>query len=410
MGIVSKSGGGGGETGGNAAMDAGGGPDEIRTNLPPRTGPICGRRDEMQAIVDAFNKAQQEKRSGVVEVTGKLGTGATTVAVELARRAGGRFPGGAWLLRADLGPDLAWADLAACRGETVTTSLVESARIERERAAAEPRSLIVVDGVTADTDLDAVLPDLSGAGADIFLVTTEPTGTMDEVVHVSAVPDQAPRRIAHAVLRVKDGEEEVDVPVVRVTDGLAITASLAARVAVAHHPDGPARSLADLPAALMQIVPLVAQHPAALELLLVCGVAHPTLITADALYGAIGNLRARRGLEFDGEDVGNGVLHLVRLGLLSLDEESRVSMHPLLQEAVRAMASTDADLRIAREGLAQGLMDEAAEALTDEGVDIHRAGLHQLRYLRDTSEGDTQTKLAAAIAEVETALGIGVGE
>ncbi len=65
MAIVSKGGGGGG-AGGGATADAGGGMEEVRTNLPPRTGPICGRRPEMQAVVDAFGKAQQEKRAGLV--------------------------------------------------------------------------------------------------------------------------------------------------------------------------------------------------------------------------------------------------------------------------------------------------------------------------------------------------------
>lgn len=309
------------------------------------------------------------------------------------------------MLRADLGADLAWADLAACRGETVTGTLAETAQRERERASAEPRSLIVVDGVTPETDLASVLPELDGAAADIFLVTSEPTGRFDDVVPVEAVPEQAPRRIAHAVLRVKDGEE-LEPPIVRVKDGLAITASLSARVAVAHHPDGPPRSIDDLSAALMQIVPLVAQHPTALELLLVCGVAHPTLITADALYGAITNLRSRRGMELDGNDVGTGVLHLVRLGMLSLDEESRVSMHPLLQEAVRGMARTEADLEVAREGLAEGLIDEATDAITDESIDVRHVGLHQLRYLRDTTTGELHERLAATVTQVETKLGI----
>jgi hypothetical protein len=405
MAIVSKGGGGGGGAGGEAAMDSGGG-GEVMTNLPPRTGPICGRRDEMQTIVELFNKAQKEERAGVVEVTGKPGTGATSVAVELARRAGGRFPGGAWVVRADLGPDLAWADLAACRGETATTNLAESAQRERDRAVAEPRSLIVLDGVSADTDLDAVLPDLEGALVDFFLVSTEATGRFDDVVEVSAVPEQAPRRIAHAVLRVKDQQEEIEPPIVRVKDGLAITASLAARVCVAHHPNGPPRSIDNIKAALMQIVPLVAQHATALELLLVCGVAHPTLITADALYGAIANLRARRGMELEGNDVGTGVLHLVRLGLLTLDEESRVSMHPLLQEAVRGMARAEEDLAVAREGLAEGLIVEATEAMSDDGVDVRRVGLHQLRHLRDSATGELQARLAATVEQVEGRLGI----
>ena len=385
MAIVSKGGGGGGPAGG-ATQDAGGGAQEIRTNLPPRTGPICGRRAEMQAVVDAFAEAQQQKRCGLVEITGPSGVGATSVAVELARRAGGRFPGGAWILRADLGPELAWADLAASRGTTLTRSLAESANAERERQGQEPRSLLVVDGVTPETDLDALLPPRDANGVDVFVVSSSPTGKIDDVVEVSPVPEQAPRRIAHAVLRVRDGDD-LTPPVVRVTDGLAVTASLAARVSVAYHPDGPPRSVKDLSAAVMQVVPLVGQHPTALELLLVCGVAHSTLLSADALFGAIEHLRKQRSIEMKEEEVGTGVLHLVRLGLLSLDEESRVSMHPLLQAVVRGMARDEADLRIAREALAAGLMAEAEAAIHEDGVDVRRVGLHQLRHVRDAVDG-----------------------
>jgi hypothetical protein len=405
MAIVSKGGGGGGGAGGGATADAGGGAEEVRTNLPPRTGPICGRRAEMQAVVDSFAQAQQEQRSGLVEITGAAGCGATSVAVELARRAGGRFPGGAWMLRADMGADQAWADLAACRGETATKSLAESAQRERERQGQEPRSLLVVDGVAADTDLDALLPSVEHNGADVFVVTQSRTGKIDEVVEVGPVPSHAPRRIAHAVLRVRDGND-VAPPVVRVKDGLAITASIAARVSVAYHPDGPPRSVDDLSAAVMQIVPLVGQHPTALELLLVCGVAHPTLLSADALYGAIEHLRKQRNIELKDEEVGTGVLHLVRLGLLILDEESRVSMHPLLQDVVRGMAREDADLIVARGALAAGLMAEAEEAVGDDGVDVRRAGLHQLRHVREGAEGALRAQLDAAIGTLESALGI----
>ena len=408
MAIVSKAGGGGGGSGGGATADAGGGAADVRTNLPPRTGPICGRRPEMQAVVDAFGKAQQEKRAGLVEITGGLGRGATSVAVELARRAGGRFPGGAWMLRADIGADLAWADLAACRGEKATKNLAESAERERERQGLEPRSLLVVDGVAPGTDLEALLPSRAHNGADIFVVTSERTGTIDDVVEIGPVPDQAPRRIAHAVLRVRDGDELV-APVVRVQDGMAITASLAARVSVAYHPDGPPRSVKSLTAAVMQIVPLVAQHPTALELVLVCGIAHPTLLSADALYGAIAHLRKRRDLDLKDEDVGTGVLHLVRLGLLNLDEESRVSMHPLLQDVVRGMARDEADLRVAREGLAAGLIEEAHEAMSDDGVDVRRSGLHQLRHLRgEVDEGPVRARLDETIGKLEEALGVAV--
>ena len=86
----------------------------------------------------------------------------------------------------------ALAEQPACRGETVTKSLAESASRERERQGAEPRSLLVVDGVTPDTDLDALLPTREHNGADVFVVTSERTGRIDDVVEVATVPEQAP--------------------------------------------------------------------------------------------------------------------------------------------------------------------------------------------------------------------------
>ena len=57
MAIVSKGGGGGGGAGGDAAMDAGGGADEIRTNLPPRTGRMKPTR-----LLDDLAPALEELR------------------------------------------------------------------------------------------------------------------------------------------------------------------------------------------------------------------------------------------------------------------------------------------------------------------------------------------------------------
>ncbi len=407
MAIVSR-GGGPSEAGGGATRD-GGGDGVVMTNLPPRTGPVCGRRPEMQAIADAYTARQRAQSPGFVEITGAAGTGASTVAVELARRVGVRFPGGAWYLRADLGPDLAWADLAAARGETATRSLAESAARERERVAAGPRALLVVDGVASAEAWEAVKPPQATVenGIDGFVVADARTGAFEHVVDVPAVPEHAARRIAHAVLRLKEGDA-AEAPVVRSCDGLAITASLAARVAVARHPDPTGCSVPDLRAALMQLLPLVSRGPGntAVELMLLAGVAHPTLITTDALHGALAQLRGARGIALADEDVGHGVLHLVRLGLLTLDEESRVSIHPLVQEAVRGIVRGEEDLRVAQRGLAAGLVAAAEQALGDDGVDVRLVGLHQLRHLHATAEPVVQEQLAPTIAKVEAALGI----
>ncbi len=403
MAIISRGGGGGGGPGGQT--DAAGGAAEVLSNLPPRTGPVCGRRTEMQAVVDVLNAALTAREPGVVEITGPRGTGASTVAVELARRAGGNFPGGAWILRAGLGADLAWAEIAAARGENRTTDLKATAERERARLAEEPKSLLVVDGAAVD-DLEALIPEVGPTTADVFVVTEEPSGIYEGVVEIAPVPEHAPRRIAHSVLRIREGDE-VTPPQVRACDGLAMTASLAARAAVAYYPNGAARSVSDLRDAVVGLIPLFQKsHPICLEILLIGSVAHPTLIAVDALYGAVHSLRSSRGGELKADELSNGVLHLVRLGLVELDEESRISMHPLVQDVFRGMAQSDADLEVARTALAHGLVAEVDEAMHEDGVDVARAGLHQVRHLLPDAPDAVRGDLATALSKLETALGV----
>jgi len=380
MAIISRGGGEGGGAGGQTDA-AGGGAAEVLSNLPPRTGPVCGRKPEMQAVVEVLNAALSAREPAVVEISGARGTGASTVAVELARRAGASFPGGAWILRAGLGADLAWAEIAAARGESRTTDLKATAARERERLTEEPKSLLVVDGAASDDDLADLIPQAGPTAADVFVVTEKPTGRYEGVVEVRPVPEHAPRRIAHSVLRVREGDD-VTPPTVRACDGLAVTASLAARAAVAYYPNGAARSVRDLREAVVGLIPLFQNsQPICLEILLIGAVAHPTLIAVDALYGAVHSLRSSRGGELKADDLSNGVLHLVRLGLLELDEESRISMHPLVQDVFRGMAQSEADIEVARTALAHGLIAEVDEAMHEDGVDVPRAGLHQLRHL-----------------------------
>ena len=355
MAILSK-GGSGGESGGGGA-EAAGGPDpaDIRTNLPPRTGPICGRKPEMQSIVDVFSRSSQGERAGRIEIWGAPGSGATSVALELARRAGGRFPGGAWWIRLDLGADLAWADLAVTRSKTARVKDLRAvASAERERFGKEPRSLLVIDGVPSPDALREALPPEGDGAADVFAVSEKPTGVFDSVVEVGGVPAHAPRRIAHAVLRIRDGEKATP-PAVRTLDGLALTASLAARAAVAYDGQAGPISVDDPTSAVMRLMPLVAQNPASVEALLLCSMAHSSLLSVDAIMGAVAKLREGRGKAPEPSEMGEAILRLVRLGLLSLDEESRVSMHPVVQTVVRAMAKTDEDRRVTREALANGL-------------------------------------------------------
>jgi hypothetical protein len=137
--------------------------------------------------------------------------------------------------------------------------------------------------------------------------------------------------------------------------------------------------------------------------------AHRSLLGVDAIMGAVARLREGRGKVPEPSEMGEAILRLVRLGLLSLDEESRISMHPVVQEVVRGMAKTDQDRRVTREALAAGLCDEADRALggdDDEGVDLRRAALHQLRPLAAHCKGAVGERLVATIARVEGALGL----
>jgi hypothetical protein len=405
MAIVSK--GGGSQDGGSGPQAAEGGdaPERTLHNLPPKTGPITGRKPEMHAIAKVFTEAAQAKRAGRVEIVGKSGVGATSVALELARRVGGRFPGGAWYIHLGMGGDVAWADAAATAGATVTSDLRRTAEDFRAALNEGPKALLIVDGVT-DPEQLAFLPEDRTSGPDVFAVSETSTGVFEDIVEVSDVPDRGPRRIAHAVFQMRDGEE-TDAPAVRSLDGLAVTATLAARAAVAyeHQNVGPI-SIPDHRAAVMSLMPLMQQHPISLEVLMLCGVAHPLRISVDALYGAVTQLHTKQDEPIEPKHVGQGVLWLAQLGIVMPDDQHRVSMHPLVQETVRSMASTDRDLSVARQALAFGLIHEAEEAVGDDGVDIHRAALHQLRHVLEHLEGEAADRTRAVLERVERAAGL----
>ena len=58
-------------------------------------------------------------------------------------------------------------------------------------------------------------------------------------------------------------------------------------------------------------------------------------------------------------------------------------------------------------GYLRGLIEEAAEAVGEDGVDVRRAGLHQLRHVREgLADGPARTALDQTIAGLESALGI----
>lgn len=379
-------------------------PQPPRHNLPMKTAPVVGRKAEMHAIATAFEKARRAGRPGRVEVVGRRGIGATTVALELARRAGGRFPGGAWLLDVAMGPDLAWADLAAVRGKPRTRNLATLVREEKERVAEGPPAIFVLDGVTSADDLLAASPPESRQPPYVFVVTETPTGLTEDVVRVSEVPPQGARRICTTILR---SAKDVTPPSVRVLDGQALTASLAARAAMAWQGKAGPLLVEDLRGAVMRLVPLLDRLPVTLELLLMTSVMHPSRICVDALFGAVAEVRKGRGKAPEPREVGEAVLLLARAGLVQPDDERRISVHPLVQEVVRGMAQSEQDLELARGAVAAGLCQEAEHAMEgDEGVDVAAAGLHQLRSLEGALAGEAKERVTAVRTKLERELGI----
>ncbi|MCG3135972.1 MAG: hypothetical protein HMLKMBBP_03752 [Planctomycetes bacterium] len=382
-------------------------PTEPRTNLPVRTAPVVGRKREMQAIAEAFEKSRRAGRPGRVEVTGRLGVGATTVAVELARRAGIRFPGGAWFVDAAMGADLGWAEVAVARGRGRTKDLAATVASERERIAAGPQCVVVIDGVADAQSLLAALPNESRTPPYVFAVAPKRTGVTDDVVEVSDVPPQGARRICRTILN--GAENAPPEPPVRVLDGLAVTTSIAARAAMAWQGKHGPMLIEDTLAAIQRFVPILAQSPITLEMLLVASVLHPSRIPVDTLYSAVESVRKGRGESPKPEEVGNGVLMLAKAGLLDPCDDRRVNIHPIVQESVRRMVQSDQDLVIARQAATEGLVAEAEGAVGEDGlVDLTTCGLHQIRHLAadDALGDDARAKLADARAKLEKALGI----
>jgi hypothetical protein len=393
---------------GQPADPSAGAPD-TRHNLPLKAAPVVGRKPEMQRVVSIFEKIRKEGRPRRVEVVGPTGVGATTVAVELARRAGHRVPGGAWYVNLGMGTDLAWATLGATRTGAPVKNLAAAARTAREQLGYEPKALLVIDGVTSASEATAALPPTSDNSADVFLVAEKPLATVDgdQVCEVSPVPPQAPRRLAEAMLR--QSQSKVEAPAVRTVDGLALTASLAARAALAYQGREGPMSIDNVAAALQRMVRLVARHPTALELLLLSSVAHPVCMPVDSLIRALTVVRQGRGSPATREDMGSGVMWLAHAGILEPLDERHFSMHPMLQEVVHGMTASPQDLVLARAAVAEGLLAEAEAAMGPDGVDLRRAAIHQLHHLASNTEGDLKARLAARIVALEAALGVGAG-
>jgi hypothetical protein len=407
MAIVSRAdqGGGAGPTDPGAEPPS---PQPVRHNLPLKASPVVGRKPEMQRVVAIFEKVRKQGGPRRVEVVGPRGVGASTVAIELARRAGGRFPGGAWYVNLGMGADEGWANVAAARTGVPVKDIAGTARITRESLGEEPKALVILDGATSAEETMAALPPAGPNSADVFVVAERPLGTVDadQVCEVAPVPSHGARRIAYAMQR--HSNPDVPPPAVRTTDGLAVTASLAARVAIATQGKEGPYSYDDPRQAMNRIIRFVARHATALELLLLASVAHPVGLPVDALFGGLNHVRQGRGKPPTEEEAGQGVMWLAHAGIVEPLDERHFSMHPLLQQIVHGMTQSPADLELARASLVEGLVAEAEASMTDAGVDVQRAGFHQLKFLAATSSGETRTKAAGAAAKLAAAMGTSV--
>jgi len=388
------------------AAAGGDAPREVRHNLPLKAAPIVGRKPEMQRVVGIFEVIRKEGRPRRVEVVGPSGVGASTVAIELGRRAGHRFPGGAWYVNLGMGADVAWAHLGALRDDKPVKNLADAARAARERLGEEPKALLVLDGATSADAAMAALPPTTKDSADVFVVADKPLGTVDpdQVCEVSPVPRHAARRMAQSLIR--QAQPDAKAPPVRTLDGLAVTASLAARAALAFQGKEGPMSFDDARAAMQRVVRLVARNPTSLELLLLASVGNPVGLPVDALYLALAHVRAGRGKEPTAEEAGQGVMWLAHAGIVEPMDERRFSMHPILQKIVHGMTQRPEDLDVARDALVRGVAAEAEASISADGVDVPRAALHQLRFLAETASGDAKATAAAALAKVHAALGV----
>jgi hypothetical protein len=304
-----------------------------------------------------------------------------------------------------MGPDLAWAEVAAARGRGRTRNLPATVREEKENVAQGPQTILVLDGVSGADDLLAAMPLESRQPPFVFAVVEKKTGVTDDVVEVTEVPPYGPRRICQAILR--GGEGAPQPPLVRILDGQGLTASLAARAAMAWQGRIGPLLVEDVRGAVMRLVPLLGRNATTLELMLFLSVLHPSRVSVDGLFASVAEVRKGRGREPTAEEIGRAVLLLAQAGIVQPDDDRRVSVHPLVQEVVRGMAQSPQDLEVARNAAADGFCREAEHEMREEGgVDVRAAGLHQLRHLEGAVSGAPRERVAAVRANLEKALGI----
>ncbi len=140
----------------------------IPRQLPPDTPDITGRKDDA-AVIEDWGMAQSSPSTGVVPVfliTGAGGTGKTTLGVHAAHRVRHLYPDGQ--LYADM---LGFEPVSAtptevlarflralgCQGGAIPDSLEERAALYRSLLA-ESRTLIVLDNVASEQQIEPLLP------------------------------------------------------------------------------------------------------------------------------------------------------------------------------------------------------------------------------------------------------------
>ncbi|MFJ6759832.1 BTAD domain-containing putative transcriptional regulator [Streptomyces sp. NPDC091273] len=148
--------GGGGTTGGDA--DAGASAGGRSAALLPAADPcFTARADELTALERMLRSAPA---GGCVAVTGMPGAGKTALAVEAAHRVADAFPDGRIFL------DLQDGESASAEREQALDRLLHRAGDPPSAAdgpSTAPRVLLILDGVTSETQVRPLLPALRGA-------------------------------------------------------------------------------------------------------------------------------------------------------------------------------------------------------------------------------------------------------
>jgi DNA-binding SARP family transcriptional activator len=143
--------------------------------LPAATRGVVGRRSEIEEVVTVLRAKQEDGGARLALITGPTGIGKSTVAVAAAHRLAGDFPDGQ--LFVDFGvvdpPGVEDALAYALRSFGVHPDVLPTRRADAtamyRSLTADRRLLIVLDGVTSEAPIRALLP---GSATSAVVVTT----------------------------------------------------------------------------------------------------------------------------------------------------------------------------------------------------------------------------------------------